>query len=46
MRSWLMADRRIDPRIPASCPLAWAGEALALVESGHAAGKVVIDMRL
>ncbi|QIQ00904.1 NADP-dependent oxidoreductase [Streptomyces liangshanensis] len=42
----LMADRRIDPHITASYPLARADEALALVESGHAAGKVVIDMRL
>jgi len=42
----LMATGRLDPNITATYPLARAGEALALVESGHASGKLVIDMRL
>ncbi|MBV1941193.1 NADP-dependent oxidoreductase [Streptomyces sp. BV286] len=42
----LMAAGRLDPNITATYPLARAEEALALVESGHASGKLVIDMRL
>lgn len=42
----LMAQGRLDPRIARSYPLSRAGEALALVENGHALGKVVIDMTL
>jgi NADPH:quinone reductase-like Zn-dependent oxidoreductase len=42
----LMATGRLDPNITATYPLARAGEALALVESHHASGKLVIDMRL
>ncbi|MEU6826662.1 NADP-dependent oxidoreductase [Streptomyces atriruber] len=42
----LMAAGRLDPHITATYPLARAEEALALVESGHASGKIVIDMRL
>ncbi|MEV7866406.1 NADP-dependent oxidoreductase [Streptomyces sp. NPDC088124] len=41
----LMAAGRLDPHITGTYPLARAEEALALVESGHAAGKLVIDMR-
>jgi NADPH:quinone reductase-like Zn-dependent oxidoreductase len=42
----LMVTGRLDPTITATYPLARAGEALALVESGHAPGKLVIDMGL
>jgi NADPH:quinone reductase-like Zn-dependent oxidoreductase len=42
----LMVAGRLDPNIPAAYPLARAGEALALVESHHASGKLVIEMRL
>jgi NADPH:quinone reductase-like Zn-dependent oxidoreductase len=42
----LMVTGRLDPTITATYPLARAAEALALVESHHAAGKLVIDMRL
>lgn len=42
----LMVTGRLDPNITATYPLARAEEALALVESKHASGKVVIDMRL
>jgi NADPH:quinone reductase-like Zn-dependent oxidoreductase len=42
----LMATGRLDPHITATYPLARAGEALALVETRHAAGKLVIDMTL
>lgn len=42
----LMVTGRLDPNITATYPLARAGEALALVESRHAAGKLVIDMNL
>jgi NADPH:quinone reductase-like Zn-dependent oxidoreductase len=42
----LMVAGRLDPNITAVYPLARAEEALALVESKHASGKVVIDMRL
>jgi len=42
----LMATRRLDPHITRTYPLARAQEALALVESRHAAGKLVIDMSL
>ncbi|MFD2473908.1 NADP-dependent oxidoreductase [Amycolatopsis silviterrae] len=40
----LMADGRLDPHITETYPLARAQEALALVESRHAAGKLVIDL--
>ncbi|GGZ71898.1 NADP-dependent oxidoreductase [Streptomyces subrutilus] len=39
----LLVEGRIDPHIT-SYPFAQAAEALALVEGGHALGKVVIDM--
>lgn len=42
----LMVAGRLDPNITATYPLSRAGEALALVESGHASGKLVIDMAL
>jgi NADPH:quinone reductase-like Zn-dependent oxidoreductase len=42
----LMATGRLDPNISATYPLVRAEEALALVESHHASGKLVIDMRL
>lgn len=34
----------VDPHVTAVYPLARAGEAVAVVESGHATGKVVIEM--
>jgi NADPH:quinone reductase-like Zn-dependent oxidoreductase len=40
----LVASGVLDPRVTHRFPLAQAGEALALVESGHAAGKVVIEV--
>ncbi|MFJ2210779.1 NADP-dependent oxidoreductase [Streptomyces sp. NPDC101062] len=40
----LMVEGRLDPYIVGTYPLARAAEALALVESGHALGKVVIDL--
>ena len=42
----LMVTGRLDPNITATYPLARAEEALALVESHHASGKLVIDMSL
>ncbi|MDQ2589079.1 NADP-dependent oxidoreductase [Saccharothrix yanglingensis] len=42
----LMVAGRLDPNVTATYPLARAGEALALVESRHAAGKLVIDTGL
>ncbi|WP_051110238.1 NADP-dependent oxidoreductase [Saccharomonospora halophila] len=42
----LMAAGRLDPNITGVHSLETAGEALALVESGHALGKLVIDMQL
>jgi NADPH:quinone reductase-like Zn-dependent oxidoreductase len=42
----LMVTGRLDPHITATHPLVRAGDALALVESGHAAGKLVLDMGL
>jgi NADPH:quinone reductase len=42
----LMVQGRLDPRIAKSYPLSRAAEALAVVENGHALGKVVIDMTL
>lgn len=42
----LMADGRLDPHITGTYPLARAHEALALVESRHASGKLVLDLSL
>ena len=42
----LMVAGKLDPHITGTYPLARANEALALVESLHARGKVVIDMGL
>ncbi len=42
----LMVSGQLDPNITATYPLERAGEALALVESRHAAGKLVIDLQL
>jgi D-arabinose 1-dehydrogenase-like Zn-dependent alcohol dehydrogenase len=42
----LMVQGRLDPHIAKSYPLYQAAEALAVVENGHALGKVVIDMTL
>ncbi|MFF1822134.1 NADP-dependent oxidoreductase [Kribbella sp. NPDC058245] len=42
----LMASGQLDPNITATYPLRRADEALALVESRHASGKLVIDMTL
>ena len=42
----LMVRGRLDPHIVKSYPLSQAAEALAVVENGHALGKVVIDMTL
>jgi NADPH2:quinone reductase len=42
----VMVQGRLDPRITRSYPLSQAAEALAVVENGHALGKVVIDMAL
>ncbi|SDK04862.1 NADPH:quinone reductase [Lentzea albidocapillata subsp. violacea] len=42
----LMVTGRLDPHITRTYPLARAQEALALVESRHATGKVVIDLSL
>jgi NADPH:quinone reductase-like Zn-dependent oxidoreductase len=42
----LMTAGRLDPHITRTYPLARADEALALVESGHSSGKVVIDLSL
>ncbi|SER72057.1 NADPH:quinone reductase [Lentzea xinjiangensis] len=42
----LMVAGRLDPHISGAYPLTRAGEALALVESRHASGKLVIDMSL
>jgi NADPH:quinone reductase len=40
----LMVDGRLDPQVVRTYPLSQAAEALALVEHGHALGKVVIDL--
>lgn len=40
----LMVQGRLDPTISGTFPLRRAGEALALVEGGHARGKLVIDV--
>ncbi|MFD4668841.1 NADP-dependent oxidoreductase [Lentzea sp. NPDC058450] len=40
----LMATGRLDPHVTRTYPLADADEALALVEAGHTAGKVVLDL--
>lgn len=40
----LLVEGRIDPHIVTSYPFHQAGEALAMVEGGHALGKIVIDM--
>ncbi|MET9265831.1 NADP-dependent oxidoreductase [Amycolatopsis sp. NPDC004079] len=40
----LMAEGRLDPHITGTYPLARAREALALVESRHASGKLVISI--
>ncbi|MGW7531457.1 NADP-dependent oxidoreductase [Amycolatopsis sp. NPDC054798] len=40
----LMAEGRLDPHITGTYPLARAQEALALVESRHASGKLVISI--
>ncbi|MFD5830706.1 NADP-dependent oxidoreductase [Lentzea sp. NPDC060358] len=42
----LMVTGKLDPHITATYPLERAGEALALVESKHATGKLVIDLGL
>lgn len=42
----LMVEGRLDPHITATYPLARAHEALALVESRHATGKLVLDLSL
>ena len=41
----LVVRGRIDPYVQGVFPFAEAGEALALVESGHVSGKVVLDVR-
>lgn len=40
----LVAAGELDPHITGRYPLARAAEALAFVESGHASGKVVIEV--
>ncbi|MFJ1702655.1 NADP-dependent oxidoreductase [Kitasatospora sp. NPDC088346] len=40
----LVADGRLDPHITATYPLARAAEALAEVESGHARGKLILEV--
>ncbi|MEU4226701.1 NADP-dependent oxidoreductase [Nonomuraea sp. NPDC026600] len=40
----LVAAGKLDPRVHRVFPLSAAADALALVEAGHAAGKVVIDV--
>ncbi|NLE81371.1 MAG: NADP-dependent oxidoreductase [Rhodococcus sp.] len=40
----LVAASKVDPHVTARLPLSRAGEALALVESGHSTGKVVIEV--
>ncbi|MGW2548396.1 zinc-binding dehydrogenase, partial [Kitasatospora sp. NPDC001574] len=40
----LVAAGELDPQISARYPLARAAEALALVESGHARGKLVLEV--
>ncbi|MFD4640152.1 NADP-dependent oxidoreductase [Lentzea sp. NPDC058436] len=42
----LMVAGKLDPHITATYPLAQADEALALVESLHAKGKLVVDLSL
>ncbi len=40
----LVQRRELDPHVTATYPLARAGEAVAVVESGHATGKVVVTV--
>ncbi|MFG2598748.1 NADP-dependent oxidoreductase [Streptomyces sp. NPDC048462] len=40
----LLLEGNIDPHVVATYPFSRAADALALVESGHSLGKVVIDM--
>ncbi|AXG82698.1 NADP-dependent oxidoreductase [Streptomyces paludis] len=40
----LMVEGRLDPHVVRTYPLARSAEALALLEDGHAVGKIVIDM--
>lgn len=40
----LVADGKLDPHVSDVVPLERAGEALASVESGHARGKIVIEV--
>ncbi|WP_328494858.1 NADP-dependent oxidoreductase [Streptomyces sp. NBC_00414] len=42
----LMVQGHLDPYIVNTYPLSQAAEAVALVESGHAPGKVVVDLTL
>ncbi len=39
----LVESRRLDPVVTAVFPLERAGDAIAVVEEGHARGKVVIQ---
>jgi NADPH2:quinone reductase len=41
----LVVSGRLDPHVTATYPLDRAAEALAAVEAGHTAGKVVIRVR-
>lgn len=41
----LVADGTVDPRVERAFPLSEAGAALAVVEGGHARGKIVIAVR-
>lgn len=41
----LMIEGRLDPHVTTIYPLVRAAEALAVVEGGHALGKVVLDLR-
>jgi NADPH:quinone reductase-like Zn-dependent oxidoreductase len=41
----LVAEGRLTPGVTQTFPLAQAAEALAVVESGHATGKVVVSLR-
>ncbi len=40
----LVAAGELDPNVSARYPLAHAAEAMALVESGHARGKLVLEV--
>lgn len=40
----LVRRRAVDPHVSVTYPLERAGEAVAAVESGHAAGKVVVEV--